>query len=131
MAKKPARKKSKATKPNTYTVTIEPISPVAFAVPGIRKAAPGDTIIFHNKTGGPVRLSVAADNVLKGLKKLQPDLIRTKKSKKYKVLATRGTHELSIHYSYKDKNNRLRTGFAIGGSSPKIVIVPPATREND
>jgi hypothetical protein len=32
-----------------------------------------------------------------------------------------------VHYKYKDKtkNNRLRTGFAIGASSPKIIIVPP------
>ena len=83
MAKKTAREASPKVKPNAYTVTIEPISPVAFAVPGIRKAAPGDTITFHNKTGGPVRLSVAADGVFKGLKKLQPKLISTGKKRTF------------------------------------------------
>jgi plastocyanin len=127
MAKKPSKKKSKATKPNNYTVKIEPISPVAFAVPGIRKAAPGDTITFVNNTGGTVRLSAAGSNVLKGIKRLQPVQINKGKKKTFTVLPKSGTHELSIHYNYTDENKRRRTGFAIGASSPKIVIVPPVT----
>jgi len=130
MAKKRSTKTTETLKPETYAVTIEAIAPVAFAVPGIRKVQTGDSIVFHNKTGGPVRISVAADKVLKGLKKLQPKLIKTGGKKKVKVVAIEGTHELSIHYSYRDrqKNNKLRTGFAIGASSPKIIIEPPTRK---
>jgi hypothetical protein len=35
--------------PNTYTIEIKAIPPVAFAVPGIRKACKGDIIQFDNK----------------------------------------------------------------------------------
>ena len=127
MAKTTSIKASATPKPKTYTVAIEAIAPVAFAVPGIRKVFTHDSIIFHNKTGGPVRISVAADKVLKGVKKLTPKLVSNGKKKKFEVEATEGTHEISVHYSYKDKKkkNKLRTGFAIGASSPKIIIVRP------
>lgn len=130
MARKTPTKETAAPKPKKYTVTIEAIAPVAFAVPGIRKVATGDSITFHNKTGGPVRISIAGDNVLKGVKKLQPKLINNGKKKEFEVQATEGTHELSLHYSYRDKkkNNKLRTGFAIGASSPKIIVVPPSQK---
>ena len=125
MGKKTSTKSPAKPNPKTYTVTIEAIAPVAFAVPGIRKASTGDFIIYHNKTGGPVKISVAADNVLHGVKKLTPKLISHGKKRKFKVVAPEGTYEISAHYSYKDKkkDNKLRTGFAIGASSPKIIIV--------
>jgi len=99
-------------------------------VPGIRKVQTGDSIVFHNKTGGPVRISVAADKVLKGVKKLQPKLISEGRERQFEVEAVEGTHELSIHYNYRDKNknNKRRTGFAIGASSPKIIVVPPTRK---
>ena len=127
MGNKTSTKAPAKPKPKTYTVTIEAIAPVAFAVPGIRKACTGDFIVYYNKTGGPVKISVAADNVLKGVKKLTPKLISHGKKRKFEVVAPDGTHEISVHYSYKDKkkNNKLRTGFAIGASSPKILVVPP------
>jgi len=130
MARITPRKTSAAPKPTRHIVSIEAIAPVAFAVPGIRKVEAGDFIEFQNRTGGPVRISVAADNVLKGVKKLQPKLIKTGGKKKFTVVATGGTHELSLHYSYRDKkkNNKLRTGFAIGASSPKIIVVPTRQR---
>ena len=116
--------------PETYTVTIEAIAPVAFAVPGIRKAATGDSITFENNTGGPIQLSTAAENVLEGIGMLHPETIDIGGSMTCKVEAPLGTYELSVHYSYPDKtkNNKLRTGFAIGASSPKIIVVPPRKR---
>jgi len=125
MAKTSSIKASVTPKPKTYTIVIEAIAPVAFAVPGVRKVSTGDSIIFHNKTGGPVKVSMAANNVLQGVERLAPKLINNGKKRKFKVVATEGTHEISVHYSYRDKkkNNRLRTGFAIGASSPKIIIV--------
>jgi hypothetical protein len=129
MAKGPAIQVTPKPKPKTYTVTINAIPPVAFAVPGVRKVVTGDFIVFHNKTGGPVRISVAADDVLTSAKKLKPMLISNGKKRKFKVKAVAGTHELSIHYSYwemrKKERYKLRTGFAIGASSPKIIVVPP------
>jgi hypothetical protein len=127
MAKGTSIKAPAKPKPKTYTVAITAIPPVAFAVPGIRKVLTGDSIVFHNKTSGPVKISVAANNVLQGVKRLTPKLISSGKKRKFKVTAPDGTHEFSVHYSYRDKkkNNRLRTGFAIGASSPKIVVVPP------
>jgi len=114
-------------KPEKYTVAIEAIAPVAFAVPGIRLVTNGDSVVFHNKTGGPVKISIAANNVLEGVKKLTPKLLNNGKKREFKVVASEGTHELSLHYSYRDKKkkNKLRTGFAIGASSPKIIVVPP------
>ena len=45
---------------------------------------------------------------------------------KLEVAALEGTHELSVHYSYWDKQKKKRrTGFAIGASSPKMIIVRP------
>ncbi len=110
-----------------HTIKIEAFPPVAVVAPGIRKASTGDTITFVNKTGGPVKISTADNHVLKGVDGLTPKPIATGKRRKFTVEATKGTHELSVHYKYKDKtkNNRLRTGFAIGASSPKIIIVPP------
>jgi hypothetical protein len=126
MAKSPSIKVPATLKPQKYTIAIEAIAPVAFAVPGIRKVATGDSIIFHNKTGGPVKISVAADNVLQGVKKLTPKLVNNGMKREFKVVAAEGTHELSVHYSYYDKTKkRTRTGFAIGASSPKIIITPP------
>ena len=130
MGKNASTKTPATPKPKKYTVTIEAIAPVAFAVPGIRKVQTGDSITFHNKTGGPVRVSVAADKVFKGVKKLQPKLINKGTKKEFEVEAIDGTHELSVHYSYQDKkkNNKRRTGFAIGASSPKIIVVPPTRK---
>ena len=113
----------------THKIEIQAIPPVAFAVPGIRRVRTGDTINFHNKTGGPVKISMAADNVLKGtktlkpLKLLKPMLINQGQKKAFEVMATDGTHEFSVHYNYLDKQKKKRrTGFAIGASSPKIII---------
>jgi len=130
MARNTSTKVPTAPKPKKYTVTIEAIAPVAFAVPGIRKVATGDSITFHNKTGGPIKISPAANNVLKGAKQLKPELIRTGKKKTFEISAPVGTYEYSVHYSYRDKkkNNKLRTGFAIGASSPKIIVVPPSQK---
>ena len=126
MAKTTSIKVSATPKPKTYTVAIEAIAPVAFAVPGIRRVITGDSIIFHNRTGGPVKISLAADKVLQGVKKLTPKLINHGKKRKFKVVAPEGTYEISAHYSYQDKKKKkLRTGFAIGASSPKIIVVPP------
>ena len=123
MAKTTAIKVSATPKPKTYTVAITAIPPVAFAVPGIRRVRTGDTIIFHNKTGGPVKISMAADKVLKGAKPLKPMLINNGKKRSFEVVAIEGTHEFSVHYSYWDKRKKKRrTGFAIGASSPKIII---------
>jgi hypothetical protein len=124
MAKTTATKVSATPKAKKYTVAITAIPPVAFAVPGIRKVREGDTVIFHNRTGGPVNISVAADKVLKGVKPLKPKLIQNGKKRAFEVVADSGTHEFSVHYSYWDKRKkRRRTGFAIGASSPKIIIV--------
>jgi len=124
MAKTTAIKVSTNPKPKTYTVAITAMAPVAFVVPGIRKVRTGDTIIFHNKIGGPAKISVAADKVLKGVKPLKPQLIQNGKKRAFEVVAESGTHEFSVHYSYWDKRKkRRRTGFAIGASSPKIIIV--------
>jgi hypothetical protein len=112
--------------PNTYTIEIKAIPPVAFAVPGIRKACKGDIIKFDNQTGGPITVTLAADKVFKGVGKLGQKRINTGKTQKFTVDADSGTHELSIHYRYFDTTKKKwRTGFAIGASSPKIVIVRP------
>jgi len=113
-------------KSNTYTIEIKAIPPVAFAVPGIRKACKGDIIEFDNQTGGPITVTLAADKVFKGFGKLSQNRINTGSKRQFTVEADSGTHELSIHYRYYDTvKRRWRTGFAIGASSPKIVIVPP------
>ncbi len=123
MAKGTATQVSATPKPKTYTIAITAIPPVAFAVPGIRRVRTGDTISFHNKTGGPVKISMAADKVLKGAKPLKPMLINKGQKRPFEVVATDGTHEFSVHYSYLDKQKKKRrTGFAIGASSPKIII---------
>ncbi len=112
--------------PKTYTIEVKAIPPVAFAVPGIRKACKGDTIEFDNQTGGPITVSMASKDVFQGVDKLTQKRINTGKARKFKVDADSGTHELSIHYRYFDKGKKKwRTGFAIGASSPKIVIVRP------
>ena len=112
--------------PNTYTIEIKAIPPVAFAVPGIRKACKGDIIEFDNQTGGPISVTLAADNVFEGVGKLSQKTINTGKKRKFKIDAESGTHELSIHYRYLDPvKKKTRTGFAIGASSTKIVIVRP------
>jgi hypothetical protein len=110
-----------------HRIDIQAFPPVAVVAPGIRKVAQGDTITFYNKTGGPVRILTAGDNVLKGVGSLSPKLISTGKNRKFTVEASQGTHELAAHYKYKDKkkDNRVRSGFAVGASSPKIVVVPP------
>ncbi len=111
-----------------YTIDIEEISPVAFAVPGIRKVCTGDTVAFHNATSGTIKIRMAADDVLKGLEEENfVKVLSDRTSEQFEVLKDSGTHEISVHYSYKDKKkkNKLRTGFAIGASSPKIIIVRP------
>jgi len=109
----------------THKVEIQAIPPVAFAVPGIRKVRTGDTIEIHNSTGGQVKIYTADKGVLKGMGKLAPRVVNNGKTGSFEVEATDGTHELAVHYRYKDKkkNNKIRTGFAIGASSPKIIIV--------
>jgi len=123
MAKGTAIQVLPTPKPKTHTIAITAIPPVAFAVPGIRRVRTNDTIIFHNKTGGPIKISMAADGVLKGAKPLKPMLVRNGLKRAFVVVATDGTHEFSVHYSYQDKRKKKRrTGFAIGASSPKIII---------
>ncbi len=46
MGKNASTKTPATPKPKKYTVTIEAIAPVAFAVPGIRKVQTGDSITF-------------------------------------------------------------------------------------
>ena len=108
-----------------HKIEIQAIPPVAFAVPGIRKVRTGDTIEFHNSTGGQIKIYAADKGVLKGVGKLEQRVVNNGKKGSFIVVATDGTHELSVHYRYKDKtkNDKLRTGFAIGASSPKIIIV--------
>jgi len=126
MARETSVQVASTSRPKNYTVTITAIPPVAFAVPGVRKVANGDTIVFHNRTGGPVKISVAADKVLKGVKALEPKLVNNGKKRSFLVEAQDGTHELSVHYSYWDKQKKKRrTGFAVGASSPKIIIIKP------
>jgi hypothetical protein len=110
-----------------YTVEIKAIPPVAFAVPGIRKVEHGDTVRFKNSTRGPIEIRMAASGVLKGLtysrkKQVDPGEI----SEPFEIVADSGTHEYSVHYEYEDaKAKKIRRGFAIGASSPKIIVVPP------
>jgi len=129
MAKGTSIQVAATPKPKTYTITIQAFPPVAVAAPGIRKVRTGDSIIFHNKTGGPLKIFPAAGNVLDGVGKLTPNLVNKGGTRKFKVVAVDGTHELSVHYSYwemrKKKRYKLRTGFAIGASSPKVVVIPP------
>ena len=108
----------------TYIVNIRPISPVAFAVPGIRKARGGDQVKFRNSTNGPIKIRMAASGVLKGLtQKRTVDVPPRKTSEPFDVVDSPGTHEYSVHYNYLDKQKKKRrTGFAIGASSPKVII---------
>lgn len=98
---------------------------MAFAVPGIRKVQHGDLIVFDNQSGGQVTVTVAANTVLEGAAKLSHKQINKGKKRTFKVAAESGTHEFSIHStSYDEEEAKTRTGFAIGASSPKIIIVP-------
>ena len=113
-----------------HKIEIQAIPPVAFAVPGIRKVKTGDTIIFANQTGGPVRIYAAASDILKRgktrecVKRPVPQLIKTDQEMECTVEGSKGTYEFAMHYRYKDKtkDNKTRTGFAIGASSPKVII---------
>ena len=127
MGKKTSTKASANPKPKTYTVVIKPFSPVAFAIPGIRKARPDDSVRFSNKTNGPIIIRMAASSVLKGLTLNRTMSVAAGKiSEPIKVVAKSGTHEYSVHYEYEDRTaKKTRRGFAIGASSPKIIIVRP------
>ena len=109
------------------TVTSQP--PVAVATPPILKVSQDDDVTFLNKTCGTIDIRMAAKGVLKGLGTTPTDLIDPNKSSgPYKVLADKGTHEISIHYQYmerREKGDKERAGFALGGSSPKVVVTPP------
>ena len=111
----------------TYTVKIKPISPVAFAVPGIRKVRHGDSLKFRNNTKGPIKIRMAASRVLNGLTQSKTEEVAAGGiSDPFEVVATSGTHEYSVHYEYEDRvAKKTRRGFAIGASSPKIIVVPP------
>ena len=108
-----------------HRIEIQEISPVAFAVPGIRKVCQHDTVYFKNSTTGTIKIRVASDEALEELKEKDVEKVHTgKESKRFTVIAKSGTYEFSVHYSYWDKRKkRRRTGFAIGASSPKIIIV--------
>jgi hypothetical protein len=110
-----------------HTVEIKAIPPVAFAVPGIRKAATGDTLRFKNGTNGPIEIRMAASGVLKGLTYNRKQVVGPgETSDPFELIATSGTHEYSVHYEYDDKKaHKTRSGFAIGASSPKIIVEPP------
>jgi len=113
----------------TYTVKIRPISPVVFAVPGIRQVHNGDSLKFHNMTKGPIEVRMAARGVLTGLtNKTTKKILPGEFSPPFKVVGGLGTHEYSVHYEYEEKKygkTKTRTGFAIGASSPKVVVIPP------
>ena len=108
-----------------HVIEIKAFPPVAVVAPGIRKVRTGDSIVFHNLTGGQIRIYAADKGVLKGVGKLESRVVNNGKTGTFEIEATEGTHELSVHYRYKDKtkNDKLRTGFAVGASSPKIIIV--------
>jgi hypothetical protein len=114
-----------------HTIEIRAFPPVAVVAPGIRDVCKGDEITFVNKTGGPLKIFTAEDKVFKGIGRLDPQNIYTKKNKKFTVEASEGTYELAIHYKYdemKKGKKKTRTGFALGASSPKIIVVPPKKR---
>ena len=114
-----------------HTIEIRAFPPVAVVAPGIRDVRRNDEITFVNQTGGPLRLFTAEDGVLKGIDRLHPQTVFTDKKRTFKVGATEGTYELAIHYKYdemKKGRKKTRTGFALGASSPKIIVVPPKRR---
>jgi len=108
----------------TYTVKIRPISPVAFAVPGIRRARKGDLVRFRNGTNGPIKIRMAASGVLKGLtQRKTTEVLPGETTEPFEVVESSGTHEYSVHYDYDDlPAKKKRRGFAAGASSPKIII---------
>ena len=110
-------------------IRIEANPPVAIAVPGVLKVEKGDYIEVDNQTGARITVLLADNDVLVGTKKLTPKLVNNKQKRKFKVKAESGTHELSIHYRYFDTaKKKFRAGFAVGASSPKIVVIPPRRR---
>lgn len=114
-----------------HKIEIKAFPPVAVVAPGIRDVCKGDKITFVNKTGGPLKIFTAEDDVFTGIKRLDPENIYTSKDKTLTVDASEGTYELAIHYKYdevKKGKKKTRTGFAIGASSPKIIVVPPTRR---
>ena len=126
MATKQSTQSTTNSDPETYIIEIKAIPPVAFAVPGIRKVRQGDYVIFDNKTGGEITVTMAANGVLDGMDKLDQKTLKHGPSKPFRVKPDSGTHEISVHYEYTEEKNekkKLRTGFAIGASSPKIIIV--------
>lgn len=118
------------------TITVKKFAPVAVAVPGVLKVKQGDVIEIRNETGESIRVFTAGDEVLSvnkdgqqtKLQRLEQHTISGISSDNFTVEKDDGTHELAVHYSYDDpEKKRKRTGFALGASSPKIVVVRPPT----
>ena len=110
-------------------IKIEANPPVAIAVPGVLKANKGDFIEIENKTGARIIVFTADGGVLEDAERLQQKYVNKNQKRKFKVEAVSGTHELSIHYRYYDAaKKKYRAGFAVGASSPKIVVIPPKKR---
>jgi len=61
------------------------IPPVAFAVPGIRKACKGDIIEFDNQTDVPIAETPAADSIFDGIDKLKTKCSKTGKKRMFEV----------------------------------------------
>ena len=79
---------------------------------------------------GPIEIRMAASGVLKGLTYNRKQVVGPgETSDPFELIATSGTHEYSVHYEYDDKKaHKTRSGFAIGASSPKIIVVPPTRK---
>jgi hypothetical protein len=96
--------------------------------PGEPEIPFGDFVVFENNTPGRVKITMASNKVLKGLKELEPLHVsgNNGQSKKFEVEKNLGSHDFSVHYKFRDPvTNEWRTGYAEGASSPKIIIVRP------
>ena len=94
--------------------------------PAIVQVFAEDTVTFGNDTGGEVKLYLAAGGVLKGVRPMVALAIEEKSGGKgYDVIGEPGVYECAAHYKLKDRKGKVHTGFAVGASSPKIIILPP------
>jgi len=107
-----------------HEIEITGIPPDVKAIPPAPTVRVGETVVFKNAMDGDIKILMASDDVLNDLKELHK--LHIKEGGTSKVLVAQdniGEHQYAAHYRYKDpETNKWLGAFAIGASSPKIII---------
>ena len=129
MAAKTSISVQQSTPQDLIEIHIKKINTDIRAVPPDPKLPRGHHVVFVNDTPGRLKIFMASSGVLDGLSEIKEFHVKGNgRPKKLEVIGDLGEHEYMVHFKFKKKStDPWRKGFAIGRSSPRIVVIKPSS----